>query len=434
MLNAKKILPLLLAALLASCSSKKNLPEGTRISVIDTPMLSVQNFNKKDFSLSEPVNLEKWTQVASNAQHLNQNIKMATEMQKRLTIDFGHGSSSRNLLLAAPVSQNGLVYTQDVKGTVRAFDLENGKQVFKQKLVPLNESDSLSGLNGAGLALGPKNLYAVTGFGGVFALNALTGEVLWRQDLTAPVRTAPTFSNGLLFVQTIDNRLFAFEASTGAEMWRYNISAEDTVYAGGVSPVVDETKQIVINAFSNGELQAFNTKIGYSIWSQNLINTQVAPSAIHALRASPVIENHIVYAAGNNDQTIAANVETGEVLWQMPVGGMSTPLVDKEAVFMVTNNHELLALSKETGRIFWQTPLLDDMSLKDRRTVYVFSPLLINDQLLVATSNGLLLRFNPKTGRFLSLEFVGEELAVQPIAVDGRLILTSKSAELIIFQ
>lgn len=434
MLSAKKILPLILAALLASCSSKKSLPEGKRVSVIDTPVLSVQNFNKSGFNLSEPKTLTAWTQVASNAQHLNQNMKMASETQKRWTVDFGDGSSKRDLLLAAPVVQNGVIYTQDVKGTVRAFDLKSGDRIFKQKLVSLNKNDSDSGLNGAGLALGTKNLYALTGFGGVFALNALTGEILWRQDLNTPIRTAPTFSNGMLFVQTIDNRLLAFEASTGSEMWRYNISAEDTVYAGGASPVVDEGKQTIINAFSNGELQAFNTKIGYSIWSQNLINTQLAPTAIHALRASPVVENHIVYAASNNDQTIAADVETGEILWQTPVGGMSTPLVDKEAVFLVTNNHELLALSKENGRIFWQTPLLDDMSLKDRLSVYVFSPLLINGKLLVATSNGWLLKFNPKTGQFLSEDFAGEDLAVQPIVVDGHLILTSKSAKLIVFQ
>ena len=434
MSDAKKILPLILAALLASCSSKKSLPEGKRISVIDTPVLSAQNFDKAHFSLSEPQTLTVWTQVASNAQHLNQNMKMASETQKSWTADFGSGSSKRDLLLAAPVVQNGVIYTQDVKGTVRAFDFQNGEPIFKQKLKSLNENDSTAGLNGAGLALGAKNLYAVTGFGGVFALNALTGEILWRQDLNTPIRTAPTFSNGMLFVQTIDNRLLAFEASTGSELWRYNISAEDTVYAGGAAPAVDETNQTIVNAFSNGELQAFNTKIGYSIWSHNLVNTQVAPSAIHALRASPVIEKGIVYAAGNNDQTIAANVETGEILWKMPVGGMSTPLVDKEALFMVTTNHELLALSKETGRIFWQTPLLDDMSLKDRLGVYVFSPLLINGKLLVATSNGWLLKFNPKTGQFLSEDFAGEDLAVQPIVVDTRLVLTSKSAKLIVFE
>lgn len=434
MLNAKKILPLCLMAVLAACASKKDIPQGKRISVIDAPVLSEQNFSKKDFALSKATTLEKWTQVGSNERHLNQNLSLSAEPQKIWTIDFGSGSSKRNLLLAAPVIQNGIIYTQDVNGTVRAFDLKKGAQLFKQKLSPLNENDSETGLNGVGLALGTKNLYALTGFGGVFALNSSNGNITWRQDLGKPIRTQPTLANGILYVETIDNQLLAFEASTGSEMWRYNISAEDTIYAGGVSPVADETKQVVITAFSNGELQAFNAKIGYPIWSQNLINTRFTPSAIHALKASPVIDEHIVYAAGSNDQTIAADVETGEIIWQMPVGGMSTPLVDKEVVFLVSNSYELLALDKKTGHILWQTPLLDDMSHKDRHTVHIFSPLLINGKLLVATSNGWLLHFNPKTGAFLSEDYAGEDLAVGPIAVNGYLILTTKNAKLIGFK
>ena len=435
MLNAKKILPLFLAVLSASCSGTKDLPQGKRISVIDVPELSFQASNKNaNFALSEAANVENWSQVASNERHQNQNLLMAKQTQKRWTADFGTGSSKRNLLLASPVVQNGIIYTQDADGTVKAFDLKNGDRIFKQKLKPLNQNDAASGLNGAGLAVQGKKLYAVAGFGGVFALDALNGNILWRQDFGTPIRTAPTVASGTLYIQTINNQLIALSTNDGSEMWRYNISAEDTIFAGGAVPAADAEKQIVINAFSNGDLQAFNAKIGYPIWLQDLINTNFAPSAIHALKASPVIEKGIVYAAGNNDKTVAVNIETGELIWQMPFSGMSTPLVDKEALFMVTNNHELLALSKENGQLLWQTPLLDDMSLKDRRTVYIFSPLLINDKLLIATSNGWLLRFNAKTGAFLSEDFAGENLAVGPIVASGNLILTTESAKLIVFK
>jgi len=435
MFNAKNFLPLLLVLLLASCSSKKDIPQGKRISIIDTPELSYQAASKKaDIELSSASEVKNWYQIGSNEQHLIQNILMAKETQKRLTIDFGQGSSKRNLLLASPVSQNGIIYTQDTLGTVRAFDLKSGEQVFKQKLKPLNKNDSSSGLNGAGLALHGNKLYALAGFGGIFALDASDGHILWRQDLTEPIRTAPSIANNMLFVQTINNLLIAFSLKDGSEIWRYSISAEDTIFAGGASPAIDSNRQIIVNAFSNGDIQAFNTKIGYPIWSQNLVNTNFAPSSIHALKASPVIEGKTVYAAGSNDKMIAADVETGDILWQMPFGGMSTPLVDKTALFIVTNTHELLALDKKTGKLLWQTPLLDDMSLKDRRSVYIFSPLLINGHLLITTSNGWLLRFNAKTGTFLSEDYAGEELAVQPIVVNGNLILTTKNAKIIIFK
>ena len=431
--TAKKILPLAGMVLLAACSSPKDLPKGKRISVIDAPTVSSAHL-AKDFNISQPAKLSSWTQIGSNEKHLNQNIAINDTPKQLWQADFGVGSSKRNLLLATPVVQNGVIYTQDAEGTVRAFRLEDGKEIFKQNLLSLNNNDSSSGLNGAGLALDSKNLYALAGFGGVFALNAEDGEILWRRDFNKPIRTPPTLSQNLLFVQTIDNQLIALNASNGSELWRYTISAEDTVYAGGGCPVVDEGKQMVINAFSNGELQAFNAKIGYPIWSQNLVNTSFAPSAIHAVKASPVIDNHIVYAAGSNDKTVATDVETGDVLWQVPVGAMSSPLVDQEAVFMVSGNHELLALTKEDGRILWQTPLLEEMSLKDRRSVYVFSPLLLNGKLFVATSNGLLMRFKPQTGELISKDDIDKDLALQPITADGYLILTTQNAKILVFK
>lgn len=431
--TAKKFLPLAALVLLAACSSPKDLPKGKRISVIDVPTVASSHL-KKDFSVSKPSNQKEWLQIGSNEKHLNQNIAISDNPKQLWSADFGVGSSKRNLLLATPVVKNGVVYTQDAEGTVRAFRLEDGKEIFKQNLLSLNKNDSSSGLNGVGLALDSKNLYALAGFGGVFALNAEDGEILWRHDLNVPIRTPPSVSQNLLFVQTIDNQLIALNVSDGSELWRYTISSEDTIYAGGGSPVIDEGKQVVINAFSNGELQAFNAKIGYPIWSHNLVNTSFAPSAIHAVKASPVIDNHIVYAAGSNDKTIATDVETGDLLWQIPVGAMSSPLVDQEAVFMVSGNHELLALHKEDGHLLWQTPLLEEMSLKNRRTVYVFSPLLLNGKLFVATSNGLLMRFNPQTGELLSKDEVGKDLAVEPIAAGGYLVLTTQNAKILAFK
>ena len=188
------------------------------------------------------------------------------------------------------------------------------------------------------------------------------------------------------------------------------------------------------SAFSNGELQAFNAKIGYPVWSQDLINTTLLPSPIHAVKASPVIDNQIVYAVGSNAQTMAIKIETGDVIWQAPVGGTSSPLVDKEVLFMVSSNYELLALDKKSGEIFWRSPILGKTDFKHRRSVYIFAPLLLNDSIFVAASNGTIMRYDAKTGHLQSEDDIGHNIAVQPIAADGSLILTTENAKLIIYR
>lgn len=433
--NAKKILPVLLCLTAASCSSHKDLPQGKRISIMDTPSLAdVSAIKKADIHLSSPVDILVWSQTGSNAAHLNQNISVSKDAETLFTFDFGKGSSKGNLLMAAPVVANDIVYIQNVQGTVSAFNLKDGKKLFSRKLPSLNKNDFASGSNGVGLAVDGTRLYALAGFGGVFALDASSGEIIWRYDLNLPIRTAPTIADNLLFVQTINNQLFCLNAKDGTEMWRYNISAEDTVLAGGATPAFDKTTDTVISAFSNGELQAFNAKIGYPVWSQDLINTTLLPSPIHAVKASPVIDNKIVYAVGSNAQTMAVNIETGDIIWQAPLGGTSSPLVDKEVLFMVSSDYELLALDKKSGDIFWRSPVLGETDLKHRRNIYIFAPLLLNDSIFVAASNGMIMRYDAKTGVLQSEDYIGQNIAVQPIAADGSLILTTENAKLIIYR
>lgn len=432
---AKKILPLCLLALVISCSSKKETLEGTRISIVDRPRLAVAKTQKENsFALSEAVNLETWSQTGSNARHLYQNMLISEETKKLWTSDFGESASKRNLLMAVPVVANGVVYAQDVSGKISAFDLKTGELLFQHKLKSLNKNETSTGLNGAGLAVYDKNLYATAGFGGVFALNALTGKPLWRTDLNIPIRSAPTVANDMLFVQTINNQLFCLSAKDGSEIWRYNISAEDTVLAGGSAPAFDASKQILVTIFSNGELQAFNASIGYPIWSQDLTSENSMPFAIQSTKTSPVIDGHTVYAAGSHTKTIAADLETGEIIWEIPVGGISSPLVDKEAVFMVSSDYELLAVNKKSGQILWRTPVLNEMDLQDRRNISVFAPLLLNNTLFVITSNGIVLRFDPFTGEPQPEASLDGDIALQPIVADYSLITATQNAKLIVYK
>lgn len=437
-LKSKKLLLASALLVLSSCSGNKDLPQGKRISVLDMPAseLAASKSASKSFSLSEKQTLKEWNQTFANAVHTPKNISASANMVERWSSNFGKGANKRNLLLASPVASNGVVFVQDVEGSVSAYQISDGKKLFKQKLKPLNKNDSSSALNGAGLALDAERLYALTGFGSVFALDRSSGKILWRKDLNIPLRTAPTVDQNKLFVQTIDNQLFCLDTSDGSEVWVYNISAEETVLAGGAAPAYDASKQIVVAAFSNGEIQAFNAQIGYPLWSNNLISTGSFTSVlpINAVKASPVIDSNVVYAIGNNNQMIAANLETGEIIWQKQIGGTSTPLVDKEAVFLVSNNMELTAMDKANGNILWQQPLLSNLETKERRELYVSAPLLINSELLLVTSSGLVLTFDPKTGKQKNVLDLGESLPFAPIAVDKNIIFVTNDAELIVYQ
>ena len=440
MLRLKNIFVFCLAFFLASCSffsSDKKLPEGRRVAVIDlksdSDTVKAQNLKIK---VSPAENIVSWPQLNANAHHLAPNVKASGTLEEVFSASFEHGASSRNFLLSKPIIDNGLIYAQDVNGTVYAFDLKDGKRVFRQKIKPLIQNDSSSALNGAGLASDGKKIYALTGFGTVAAIDALTGDMLWRKDLNVPFRTSPALGDGKLFAITIDNQLFALNSDDGSVIWKYEISSEDTVLAGGAAPAYDAKTKTLVAAFSNGEIMAFNARLGYPLFSNNLVNLDdlSAPSSINAVKASPVITDKKVIAVGNSRVTLAFDIENGDVLWQRALSGTQTPLVNNETIYLITQEGQLVALSLKDGSTLWQILPLEHLKIKERAQIHLYGPIMVQGHLVVTASDGAVYMFKPENGTKISQFDLKQDLPFAPIAAEQTVIFTTNNAHLIAFR
>ena len=57
--------------------------------------------------------------------------------------------------------------------------------------------------------------------GGLYALNASTGALLWSYNTEGQARSSPAVANGVVYVGSLDNNVYALNASTGALLWKY---------------------------------------------------------------------------------------------------------------------------------------------------------------------------------------------------------------------
>lgn len=430
----------LLTATLSACgifSSDKKLPAGTRISVLSSNVAA--DFAEKSIPATEipaTVSLESWNQKGGNAPHNIGNIKASDNMQKIWEQNFGKGNSKRNLMLASPLIFKNKVFAQDVNGTVSAFSLADGKKIWKQKLKPESKFETENGLNGAGIAGDDNNVYAATGFGGIFALSQNEGKILWHKNLKSPLRTSPSVCSDKLLVQTLDNRLFALNLQTGEEVWKYNISAEDTVLAGSSAPACSVEKNFAVAGFSNGDIQAFNADIGYPAWSVTLVDSAQSniSTAINTVKASPVIDDDTVYAIGHNDMLAAVNYRTGEIIWKQKTGGTNTPWIAGNYLFTLNNSHELMAINKKNGTVLWAVSLLDGYDLDERSDIYLSGPIMVNSQLLVTSSDGTVYTVSPQNGKILNQISLKSAISTAPVAAGGAVVFVTDDADLIAYR
>ena len=186
----------------------------------------------------------------------------------------------------------------------------------------MNKDDNSVAMKGAGLAEFNKKIYATTGFGGVFCLDMTTGKELWRKDYEAPIRIAPTVGANRVFVQTFDNTLIALNAESGEEIWKITNDFENTTLVGGASPAYNPDLDVVIAAFSNGELRAFKASTGTPLWVDLLVSKKRTNSLsnITAIKANPVIDGDRVYAVGYNSILAAIDLRTGARVWEKRTG------------------------------------------------------------------------------------------------------------------
>ena len=427
--------------LVASCglfSEDKIKLDGERISVLDTDTKLRPDYRPGAFKvvLPRPHTNKSWSQSGGNSVHRMEHLQTGSQLQGFWESSFGTGNSGRDFLISEPIIAYKVAFAIDADATVSAYRLDSGERIWKQRLKPLVKEDKSTALKGVGLAEYKRKIYATTGFGGVFALDMTTGKKIWFYNAEMPIRIAPTVANDKVLIQTIDNTLIALNAVSGEEEWRYKSAMEQTTLVGGASPAYDPAQDLIVAAFSNGELRAFKGSTGSPLWSDWLAAHARTNSLanINAIKANPVIAGNMVFAAGHNDILVAIDVRTGTRIWERDIGSTNQPWVAGKMLFVLSTNNDLLAMEAETGKIVWSTKIPLGTSSDDKTGVFLSGPVLADNRLLVATSSGYAFAVSPYTGRIMSFVALDDGVEVSPVVADGITLLTTNDAELVAYK
>lgn len=427
--------------LVASCglfSEDKIKLDGERISVLDTDTKLRPDYRPGAFKvvLPRPHTNKSWSQSGGNSVHRMEHLQTGSQLKGFWESSFGTGNSGRDFLISEPIIAYKVAFAIDADATVSAYRLDSGERIWKQRLKPLVKEDKSTALKGVGLAEYKRKIYATTGFGGVFALDMTTGKKIWFYNAEMPIRIAPTVANDKVLIQTIDNTLIALNAASGEEEWRYKSAMEQTTLVGGASPAYDPAQDLIVAAFSNGELRAFKGSTGSPLWSDWLAAHARTNSLanINAIKANPVIAGNVVFAAGHNDILVAIDVRTGTRIWERDIGSTNQPWVAGKMLFVLSTNNDLLAMEAETGKIVWSTKIPLGTSSDDKTGVFLSGPVLADNRLLVATSSGYAFAVSPYTGRIMSFVALDDGVEVSPVVADGITLLTTNDAELVAYK
>lgn len=403
---------------------------GERISILQLQKELVPNpaLEEEAVVLPDAWDNKYWPQVGGYPNHAMAHVALGEKLDRVWKTSIGKGGDDRTPLTAVPVTADGKVFTLDTAGNLAAFDLENGKRLWRETIVPKGEGRHAA--VGGGVAWDSNRLFVTAGYKHLLAVNPENGKKIWRVALPAPARAAPTVMDGRVYLVTLDNRLMVYTAEDGALLWQYTGVSESTNLLGSASVAADET--LVVLPLSSGELYGLRPENGQVVWQDNLsaVRRTGALSAIADVRGLPVIDQGVVFAVSYSGRLVALDQVTGRRLWQREIGSAETPWPAGENIFMLTTEQQLVALTRNRGDIRWVASL-PRWADKDRTEPLVWAgPVLAGGRLFVVGGKKEMLEINPENGAVIETYKLPGATILPPVAAAETLLVLSRNGDL----
>jgi outer membrane protein assembly factor BamB len=220
-----------------------------------------------------------------------------------------------------------------------------------------------------------RTLFVPSADGHLYALEASTGQAVWRFDAGAPVLSAPAVArlNGDEYVIfTAGRQLLALHASTGHLAW----SVTGRGFSAGQAAC--DGRRVYTSA-ADGYARAHDAQTGRQEWSCPMVSGDQQRVALYSGWDNAVVLGAGTVLAATVSGSLALETATGAVRWKFPGSTMypaAVVLADDTA--LLTNEQGSVArVSLADGRIHWQTALKTRVQnagvTTDRDTAWVLS-------------------------------------------------------------
>lgn len=324
-----------------------------------------------------------------------------------------------------PAWQDGNIYAADRRGTVKAVNADDGKEVWSVDLSEKTNfySSNLPALLSGGVTVDGAHVYVGSEKAQVYALNTSDGSIAWQSKAAGEVLSRPVVSDGLVLVHTSNGQLQALDESDGAVKWTVNLDMPALSLRGESAPAVAFGAAIV--GGDNGRVSAVLMKQGQLIWQQRISQATGATEIdrLSDVDTTPVIVNGVVYALAYNGNLTALDLRSGQVMWKRELGSVNDFIVDANRIFLVDQNDRVVALNADGGVTLWTQSDLLHRNLT--------SPVLYNGYLVVGDSEGYMHWINADDGRFVAQQKVDSSgFQTEPVVASDKLLIQAKDGTL----
>jgi outer membrane protein assembly factor BamB len=238
------------------------------------------------------------------------------------------------LLRSSPIVVDNRVYVGSLDTNLYCLNTADGEVLWKFKT---------EGYITSSPAVSNGEVYVVSqesSAGGLYKLNALSGELIWKKELPyqttagggTDMHASPTVANGMVFVSSNVMEYYGINATNGETIWTYRneIAGEfivcSTIYQNGRLFLIDKFSVTCVNASDGNVL--WGTYLGDELY------------------VSPVYADEKLYVVTDERHVYAINATNGEKLDQFEIdsNSWSAPIVYEGKLYFGSHDWNIYCL------------------------------------------------------------------------------------------
>ena len=277
-----------------------------------------------------------------------------TNVQRLWSRKIGPAQDNYSVLRAIKVGS--ALYVANIRGDVFAIDAETGALIWRERIKDISaKATQISG----GVGIHADLILIGDERGRLYALSRNTGELKWTTALTAPIMSPPVSAQNIILVRTADGKLHARAALDGRELWTYIHPLPLLTLRGYGMPTV--ISGAVIVGWDDGHVIALGLENGNELWRYRLSRPE-GDSVIERLvdvDGDLVINGEVLHAVSYQGSLGAISWQNGTPAWLAEASSYWTPAVGLGQLYIVDDKSHLVAYDERTGQLRWTLDLLE---------------------------------------------------------------------------
>ncbi|MFH1223666.1 MAG: PQQ-binding-like beta-propeller repeat protein [Pseudomonadota bacterium] len=266
--------------------------------------------------------------------------------------------------------------------------------------------------NSGGLDASPLYYQGVLYFGNndgeVKAFSYRTGDYLWTYNTGYPIDSSPAICDNRLFVMSSEDILYSLDAVTGKVIWsiKRDFPGRRPIVKWSSSPVCFDNTVYV--GFSDGSLIGADVTSGTVVLEKKL-NSK---GKFKDIDATPYVDEKMVIIPSYDGNLYCLDRKTGGEIWNIKDGSAKAVTVMNDVVYFSSNEGNLYAIDIKDGRVRWNSKLKSGIPT---------SPAVLDDYLVVGSSERGIMLFNKNDGKFVAEFNSGTGVFADPVVEDNNI-------------